>query len=157
MFDRLEKEIALYEQHLVNTRTQGSLIERVFVGYALTLIYAEFERSIKSAINDRCHIESDPPLNSFVEWSTNRIIRSLRISELSGFLRSFDDKYNDRFRATVGNTNHQTQVFWDNIIENRQALAHETPKNATLIEVQEWFSKAKIVISAFRTALGLSD
>lgn len=156
MFDRLEKEIALYEQHLVNTRTQGSLIERVFVGYALTLIYAEFERSIKSAINDRCHIESDPPLNSFVEWSTNRIIRSLRISDLSGFLRRFDDKYNDRFQAAK-DKDLQTQVSWDRIITNRQAFAHEAPTNMTFTEVQEEFSKAKGVIFAFREALGLSD
>ena len=131
MFDRLERNIARYEQHLVDTGTQGSLIEQAFVGYVLTLIYAEFENAIKSAINDRCHIESDPPLNSFVEWSTNRIIRSLKISDLSGFLRSFDDKYNDRFQATK-DKNHQTQVSWDRIIANRQAFAHEAPTNMTL-------------------------
>ena len=156
MFDRLEKEIALYEQHLVNTKTQGSLIEQVFVGYALTLIYAEFERSIKSAINDRCRIESDPPLNNFVESSTERIIRSLKISELSGFLRSFDDKYNDRFQAAK-DKDHQTQVSWDRIIANRHAFAHATPTNMTFTEVQKEFSKAKGVIVAFREALGLSD
>lgn len=157
MFNRLEKDIFFYEQHLINTRTQGSQIEQVFVGYVLTIIYAEFEKAIKSAIKDRCHIQGDTLLNNYVRSTTDRIIRSVRISDLSKVLKRFDNKYNDRFRATVGNTNHQTQVSWDNIIDNRHAFAHMAPTNATLIEVQEWFSEAKIVIFAFRAALGLSD
>ena len=156
MFDRLENEIALYKQHLIDTRAKGSPIEQVFVGYVLTRIHAEFESSIKSAINDRCYIESDTPLNKYVEWATDRIIRSLRLSELRGVLNRFDNNYNDQFQATV-DTDQQTQVSWNKIIENRQAFAHKAPANVTLTEVQEDFSKAKDVIVAFREALGLSD
>lgn len=156
MFDHLENKIALYEQHLIDTEMKGSQIEQVFVGYVLTIIHAEFEKSIKSAIQDRCHIESDTPVNNYVAWATDRIIRSLRTTELSGILKNFDKKYKDHFKVAKGK-GHQTQVSWDKIIENRHAFVHEAPANITLTEVQEDFSKAKGIIVAFREALGLPD
>lgn len=156
MFDHLENEIAFYEQHLANTEINGSQIEQVFVGYVLIRIYAEFETSIRSAIKDRCHIVSDTPLNKFVEWTTDRIVRSVKMSDLNGFLKRFDDEYYSRFQDAE-NTDHQAQVSWDKIIDNRHAFVHEAPTNMTLTEVQENFSKAKGVIVAFREALGLPD
>ena len=71
MFDHLENEIALYERHLTDNEIEGPQIEQAFIGYVLTRIYAEFEKSIKSAINDRCYIESDIPLNEVYKIGYN--------------------------------------------------------------------------------------
>lgn len=153
MFDHLENQISIYNQHLIETETIGSQIEQVFVGYLLIRIHAEFEKSIKSAIADRCHIEQDSHLNAFNHWTIDRIIRSIRISELSNILSHFDEEYKELFTAI----SDRIKNSWSNILSDRHSFAHKVPTHATLSEIQKWFSEAQGVIVAFRKALGLPD
>lgn len=153
MFDHLEDQISFYSQHLIDTGTIGSQIEQVFVGYVLIRIHAEFEKSIKSAINDRCHIEQDSHLNAFSHWAIDRIIRSIRISDLSNILSHFDEECKELFTAT----SDRIKNSWGNILSDRHSFAHKAPTHATFSEIRVWFSEAQGVIVAFRKALGLPD
>ena len=153
MFDHLEKQISVYDQHLIDTGAIDSQIEQVFVGYVLIRIHVAFEESIRSAINERCYREQDPPLNNFNKWAIDRILRSIRFSDLSDILGHFDEQYKELFKGT----SDRTKTSWNNILSNRHSVAHEAPTYATFSEIQKWFSEAQGVIVAFRKALGLPD
>lgn len=159
MFSRLEGELKLCEQHLTATDTKGSPVERVFVGYILTVAYAEFEKAIKNAVYERCQRENDPALNNYIRKVTDRRIRSIKLSELAGILKQFGDKYSSNFHDAreKGSDSDQVQTFWHNLLDNRHAIAHDASVSANYTDIQEWIPKAQKVITMFREALELSN
>ncbi len=154
MFTRSTADLASCAQHLEDTGSVGTPIEKILVGYVLTVIHAEFEQAIRGAVRERCAVEGDPHLTAFTGNAATRVIRSIRISELSGALGLFDASCKESFQAAVNGS--QAETYYGNIESNRQLLAHESGSMATMTEVREWFEAAGTVVTVFREVLGLS-
>ena len=156
MLERSGRELSVCSQHLAENRakslpTQQLLsLERILVGYILTIIHSELEAEIREAVQRRCHVANDASLNRFVRSAADRLIRSIRIEQLSGLLGYFGEDCKQRFQDGLTD---QMVASYDSLESNRQSFAHQTGSNATLQEVQTWFIAAQDVIDAFCQAL----
>lgn len=154
MFDRTSRALTLCRTHLEATATSGTEIESYIVGYALTVVHAEFETAVKGAIRERCRVVADPHLQNFTSQAADRLVRSIRIADLSGLLGFFDTSCKRVFQDSIRQS--KSGQFYDNLETNRQAVAHDSIHTATMSDVEQWFTEAQTVILRFREALGLS-
>lgn len=157
MFSRLDRLVTTCKQHLIDSNSQGTQIELILVGHILTVIYAEFETVIRSSIKERCVVGTDPQVSSFMQHAVDRIVRSIKVSELSGILGLFSLIYKQDFQRDMKHDNGIAEVYYHNLVSNRQAIAHNAFTNATMRDVEEWLPSGKAVIEAFRRALGLTS
>ena len=155
MFDRTSRALDLCKNHLEDTATSGTEIESFIVGYALTVVHAEFEKAVKNAIRERCQVVADPHLRNFTSQAADRLVRSIRITELSGILGYFDGGCKRTFQDSLHQS--KSESFYNNIQTNRQAVAHNAVHHATMSDIGEWFVEAKAVVLKFREALGLTN
>lgn len=158
MFSRLDSQIIICKQHIVNSQSQGTQIEFILVGYILAVTYAHFESIIRDSIKERCAAgvdpEADPPASKFVRHAVDRVVRSIKISELSGVLGLFSDTYKQEFQEIM-KSDSIAETYYHNLVSNRHAMAHSASANATMKDVEEWLPSGKAVIEAFRQALKL--
>ena len=123
------------------------------VGYVLTVVHAEFEKAVKGAIRERCQVAADPLLRNFTSQAADRLVKSIKVTELSGILGYFDGTCKTTFQNSI---NHSlSESSYTSLEMNRQALAHNAAHNATISDVQQWFTEAQTVVVKFREALGL--
>ena len=151
MFPRIDEALRASREHLDATATRGTEIEPVFVGYALTVIHAEFEQHIVAIVASRCHVEGDARLTAYMANAVQRLVKKIAISDLAGVLGAFHDECKQRFSDDVINTQHHTS--YDNIITNRQNLAHRQGTNLTFAELESAYAASLTVLEAFGTAL----
>ena len=155
MFDKTRRVLDLCRTHLEDTGTSGTEIESVVVGFALTVVHAEFEMAVKSAIRERCQVSTDPLVRNFTSQAADRLVRSIKVSDLRGILGYFDDTCKTTFNHSIDST--KSESFYTSLESNRQALAHNSTHNATMSDVQQWFPEAQTVLVRFREALGLNS
>ena len=156
MFENIDRELSLCREvaHLQDDRMAGPL-DRILTGYMLTIVHAEFEQAIKNAVKERCLMDVDAYQVAFMETAVERLIRSITISALVGYLGFFDRNCKIRFRGKIP-TNCLAEVYYGNLEENRQAMAHQANSEATLRNVEEWLLEARSVVVAFRESLELA-
>lgn len=111
--------------------------------------------AVKSAIRERCQVSTDPLVQNFTSQAAHRLVRSIKVSDLSGILGYFDGACKTTFQHSINRT--KSESFYNNLESNRQALAHNSTHNATMSDLQQWFPEAETVVIRFREALGLSS
>src|ERR1700750_2889580 len=103
-------------------------IEVILAQHVASVAYAEFEALIRKLIHDRCKRHEDEPLASFTAVAATRLIRRLKIGELSGPLGWVGDAHKTAFKNAVSGL-PEAAAAWNNILTGRHSLAHE-PLNA---------------------------
>lgn len=121
----------------------------------MSVTYAKLEEVVRSSLFDRCKVGMDPLAERFLEKAIERMVRSVRISELSGILGGFSTSVKEQFQQDMQRGNGQSATYYDNLVSNRHALVHQATANATMQDIDEWLPSATHVIESFRKALGL--
>lgn len=155
MFSRLDKEIALCKQHLHASSSEGTLIESIVVGYILSMFYAITEEAVLNSIYERCRVGMDQPSERFLKHAVRRVVRSIKVTDLSGVLGILCDTYKENFQQEMKRDGGRATTYYDNLLSNRHALVHQASVNATMKDIDEWEPLAKSVITEFRKAMGL--
>lgn len=81
-------------------------------------------------------------------------MRKFKISDLSGYLSSFDPSCKGHFADLVNNT--PAHSAYDTIENNRQALAHRSSLGMTFAELEATYQLALEVLDAFDLAISIS-
>src|SRR4030042_2152826 len=150
----VEAKIKLCEEHLKNTRTNGTEIESILTKYLLVYICGAYETEIKNMITLRAARTGDKEIESFVK-NTIKAFRSLKIEDIKGsLLGRFSDGCKSLFVSKIHNTEAATR--YSNIITNRHLVAHGMEINITFDELVISYQKAGDVLAAIRDALGIS-
>jgi hypothetical protein len=127
---RAEAAIETCDAH-VESSSADPEIEVILAQHVASVAYAEFEALIKRMIHDRCKRHGDDPLSSFIAVAAGRLIRSIKITELSGSLGWFGDDRKKAFSAAI-DSNPEAVAAWNNVLTGRHGLAHEQLKQPTL-------------------------
>jgi hypothetical protein len=152
-FTRLDNAIAVCKQHLAETGLEESEIASYLVGYLIVIISAEYECAIEAMINMRAARTGDSHIMSFVEMAASKIIRSVEVDQLTGFLGHFDVQCKEAFKADQAKQAAQAQ--YGNIIINRHNVAHATGTNMTFKELEAAYAESKKILDCFGKCLGL--
>lgn len=147
-------EVALNEckPYFSSHRFENAPVRTLLAQALLILICAELERVIREQIRARCADIKDPELVSFLESCTDRVTRSLTISELAGLLNRFDAEFGKDFRSRL-RRDRKTPNLYATLVDTRHRVAHGEEHTATLADVAEYYRHALIVLGHFRGTL----
>lgn len=129
-------------------------VEVILAQHVASVAYAEFEAKIRRMVTDRCSKHDDVPLASFVGVASTKLIRSIKVTELSGALAWFGEAHKSEFREAVAH-DEEAVAAWNNVVTGRHGLAHEQPSTPTLTlgDVKRDVERAKRILDAFAVAL----
>lgn len=116
----------------------------------LILIYAEFEKFVRSEVKRRCASISDVHVAQFVTSCADSVIRHLRVSDLAGLLDRFDTECKSDFQTSL---DAKTTNMYNSLISDRHEVAHGGEVKSTLREVKEYYLDAHVVLDYFQQAL----
>lgn len=139
----LERDLQICYEHLEKTRSKNSDIDTFLTQFMLVRICGEYEIEIKRLINERVEKTGDFNLARFVK---NKIdVRSLLLSDIKGkIIKPLSSDDGNSFDNKTKNT--EMAARYDNIVENRNYIAHGTFVNMTFSELMDSYNIAKGVI-----------
>ncbi len=145
--------------HALTSKANTSLaawaqIESVLASHLASIAYAEAEARIQEYICGRvAQSTPDTRVHSYVRFSASRLVRSIKISELSGILGHFGDECKSHFSATISD---KQKSDWDSLMGSRHSTAHQTTSPAphlTLTDVDGYLASVSEVLALFRSSL----
>ncbi|MGH3712415.1 MAG: hypothetical protein ACRDT4_02985 [Micromonosporaceae bacterium] len=144
-------------RHIEAAGVPDPQIEAILTAYVSAVAYAGFEAEVRSIVSLRAHsARQDDREIAFGQYAAVRLVRSIRVSDLTGLAAAFHPDCRDAFRARL---NPEEQSAWDSIINNRHGLAHEERdpssriSNLTFAELEDLYPRALNVLDVFRQAL----
>ena len=147
------------ESHIHDSRGYASMsahaaIESVLARHTASVLYAEAEAIIRVLVAQRAaHGTEDPRVNSFSKVASQRLIRSIKISELSGILGHFSSDCKNHFSQSL--TSKQ-KTDWDSLMGYRHDTAHENSgsvEHLTLADIDGYFASIAEVLDVFADSL----
>lgn len=155
---RADAALETCEKHLDETGSYGTEVEAILTAYASAVIYACLEAEARSIVAARaCHPGTDPHVTNFTRIAATRLMRSVKIGELSGAAAFFHPDCKTRFNDQ---RDGEASNAWDTILSNRQIVAHEEEgartvaiSNLTFKELKDLYPKALTILDCFRAAL----
>jgi hypothetical protein len=148
---RIDQAIAACQGHLQNSGATGTEIEAYLTRYLLVMICATFEEEIASLIIKRAASSGDVGVESFVQSAVG-LIRGLKTSDLTDFLKRFGVDYKNRFRQEL-DKNQRAETFFNNLVTNRHFTAHSTGSNVSFSDLVSFYSEGHVVLDAIKVAL----
>lgn len=140
------------EVHLDSSTSESIRIRVLLTQSLLILICAEFEKFVRTEVKRRCAGIIDVHVAQFVTSCADSVIRSLRISDLSGLLDRFDAECKSDFQASL-KSKTKSKNMYDSLISDRHEVAHGGEVKSTLQDVKEYYGHAHVVLDHFREAL----
>jgi len=150
-FPRIEEAIEACAKHLDAAGARNTEIEAYLTRYLVTLMYAEFETHVLKVLFERGEQVGDPHVASFVRAASQKLVRGLKISDLSGLLASFHVDCKSKFTSRVTST--PAHAAYDNIVVNRHVTAHGPGATLTFVELEAAYTASLEILEAFREAL----
>ncbi len=149
----IDKNLLLCQKHLEDTNSKGSEVESFLTQFLLIHICGEYEKEIEKIVGQRAKKSSDVELATFVS-ETIEAYKHLKLEAIRGkILRKFSEKYVNHFDSKIKGSD--SEIMYQNIITNRDSIAHGGNINMTLAELINSHDKAKLVLAALYDSLNL--
>lgn len=145
-FANVDNAFEVCSKYLQANNARGTEIETYFTNYMLILIYATFENKFHQLIGKRARKANDQHLVSYIENTSDRILQSIYVSDLTGLLGKWDATMKDNFQHRVRDT--KAQQMYDLIVGQRHHAAHGSG-NVTMT--------FKDLVAAYRACLLIPD
>ena len=138
------------EQHLHDTGAVGSPIESYLTEYLLILMCADMQEAIYKVIEEWANKSASPSLKEFVAASSRKVLRSVKKSEIAGFIGMFGSTHQDQFNSALDD---REVTVYNNAVENRHNVAHRTGATVAFSEIKTALSSARNILAAVEKAL----
>ena len=151
---RIDRALEDCENHLASTGSFGTSIERLLTDSLLVVIYAEFEQTINSIVQQRCDSIEDDSLRQLVRECIGSVSR-IQSSNIGDLLQRFGDQRRESFRSdiTANQANQRAETFYNNLIMNRHDTAHSIGSNLSFADVKQFYQEGHAVLDFFKEAL----
>ena len=154
LIPRVDSALEVCENHLTASNSFGTQIETLLTYSLLVVIYAEFEQTAKSIVQERCDFIEDESLRELVKGCLGNVSR-IQSSHLGDLLERFGKDlktaFNTRISATVAN--QRAVTFYNNLITNRHDTAHSGGSNLAFQEVKRFYQEGHVILDFFRETL----
>ena len=151
---RVDSALEDCENHLVASDSFGTRIETLLTYSLLVVIYAEFEQTVNSIVQEKCDLIEDKSLRELVRGCLGNVSRILS-GDLGRLLERFgeDQKVAFRTRISANADNKRAETFYNNLIANRHNTAHSSGSILTFEEVKRFYQEGHVVLDFFRETL----
>lgn len=136
------------EDHIESHKDADLAIEAYLTDYILFVLCSDMQHDITRIVVARAEEIGDGELAKFVEDSTGKILRSVKKSEIAGFLKSFGEACKNRLNTLIDD---DEVTFYNSAVDARHAIAH------TRVELRYTFRDLKRVIEIAESILSAVD
>lgn len=136
--------------HIEETSSSGSEVEAFLAQYLLVSLCAEMQEEMYRVVELRAKQCGDDELCSFALSSSKRLLRSVKVGELSGFVGHFGVDRKRRFNEAL---DERATLQYNTAVESRHSVAHKNGAQVTLGELTAIVDAAGAVLDAARQAL----
>jgi hypothetical protein len=136
--------------HVSETSSSGSEVEAFLAQYLLVSLCAEMQEEMYRVVELRAKKSGDDELCSFALSSSRKILRSVKVSELAGFVGHFGV---DRKRRFAESLDERATLQYNTAVDSRHSVAHKSGAQVTLSELAAIVSAACVILDAARAAL----
>jgi hypothetical protein len=146
-FIELTDQIESIRIHLEKTNCFGTEVESYLTNALLISIYANFESKIKAILNafiieNFSKKYSGPFFTPYID----NLVRRLKTGDIAdNILKKLGHEFSNSFKQGI-NEIKQNESAYNNIIINRNKIAHGEGSNITFWELEESFPKSIIII-----------
>ena len=142
---------------LAHTETSGAvaadpLLKQLLTQHLVVLAVAEAEDALEEIIIDYFHTTATPAARSLAQSCLSSLLRSVKTSEITGFLNRLGLPYKERFQAEMKSLAPDESRF-NNLVVNRHSIVHEAQCNITYEELRDSVSSVHKVCDALRRSL----
>ena len=149
---RIDQMLNKCENHLFSTSAFGTEIENLLTQSLLVLMCAEFEQNIKRIIEKKCNSIADTSLHDFIFSCLDAVFRSVKSNEIAGLLGRFGDMHKETFKNKT-KENKKVETFYNNIVTNRNVVAHAVGTNVTFKEAKQFYEEGHVILDYFKDSL----
>lgn len=129
------------------------LLKQLLTQHLVVLAVAEAEDALEEIIIHYFHTTTTPAARSLAQSCLSNLLRSIKTSEIAGFLNRLGLPYKERFQAEMRSLAPDESRF-NNLVVNRHSIVHEAQCNITYEELCNSVSSVHRVCEALRRALG---
>lgn len=118
------------------------------------IMCAEIQQDIYKVVENRANLSGDPMLTNFTIYSSKKILRSVKKSELAGFVGGFGSEAKQFLNDNV---DERDVSIYNNAVDNRHNVAHGPGSRTTFRELEEAIEIAKKLIGLIAASLSLQE
>ncbi|MDP2327812.1 MAG: HEPN domain-containing protein [Dehalococcoidia bacterium] len=151
---RTETAVEACRAHLTDAAAAGTPIDAYLSRYLAVILCAELEETIRELVHTRVQQQSSADVLALVLKVARNIVRSADHQEVRDVIGYFGKPYGDRYVTEILATAQESGVeALNNLVKARNDIAHRTPPNLTLSEIETALVAGKHVLAAVRKAL----
>ena len=128
------------------------LLKQLLTQHLVVLAVAEAEDALEDIIVQYFHTTTTPAASSLAQSCLSSLLRSVKTSEIAGFLNRLGLPYKERFQSEM-RTLAADESRFNNLVVNRHSIVHEAQCNITYEELRESVLSVQRVCNALHRAL----
>lgn len=149
----LAKTIAALEYAAQAPHVSGDpLIKQLLAQHLIVLAVAEAEDHLEDIILEHFRATTTPAAQNLAKSCLSSLLRSVKTSEISGFLGRLGDEYKGRFQSLMEKEEASVTRF-NNLVTNRHSVVHEAVCNVTFEELQKSIPSVMYVCESLEKSL----
>lgn len=130
-----------------------SLLKQLLTQHLVVLSVAEAEDSLEKIVIEYFEVTTTQAARSLAQSCLSSLLRSVKTSEIAGFLNRLGSGYKEKFQAEMRAIAAEESRF-NNLVVNRHSIVHEAQCNITFEELRDSIQAVDKVCDALRRALG---
>lgn len=128
------------------------LLKQLLTQHLVVLAVAEAEDSLENIIIDYFNTTTTPAARSLAQSCLANFFRSVKTSEIAGFLNRLGSQYKCRFQNQLRAIEPDESRF-NNLVINRHSIVHEAQCNITYEELRDSISSVQKICEALHMSL----
>lgn len=128
------------------------LLKQLITQHLVVLAVAEAEDELEQIIVHYFQTTTTPAASSLARSCLSSLLRSVKTSEIAGFLNRLGSPYKEKFQTEMRSFASDESRF-NNLIINRHSIVHEAQCNITYEELRDSVPSVLKVCEALRRAL----
>lgn len=128
------------------------LLKQLLTQHLVVLAVAEAEDELEQIIIHYFQVTTTSAASSLAQSCLSSLLRSVKTSEIAGFLNRLGSTYKERFQAEMRSLAPDESRF-NNLVINRHSIVHEAQCNITYEELRDSVSSVLKVCGALRRVL----
>jgi hypothetical protein len=143
---------ALAHTVLSTAVSEDPLLKQLVTQHLVVLAVAEAEDALEEIIVQYFHTTTTPAAKSLAQSCLSSLLRSVKTSEIAGFLNRLGLPFKESFQAEMRAVAPDESRF-NNLVVNRHSIVHEAQCNITFEELRDSVVSVQKICEALRRSL----
>jgi len=127
-------------------------IKQLLAQHLIVLLVAETEDKLEEIIVNHFKETTTEAAQNLAKSCLSSLLRSIKTSEIAGFLGRLGDDYKNRFQDLML-AEQAAETRFNNLVVNRHSVVHEAQCNVTFEELQQSIPSVRFIFDSLERAL----